>query len=162
MPTQEVATLGTAEPTGQFTDPQREAHKAAILEWVGQGKTVRAYCRQPNTPHFTTVYDWLNTDETFALRFARSRQVGEQAISEDCLEIADEMPPAVENGATDSGYVSWQKNRVWTRLQLLAKWNPKKWGDKIEQTHNGSLTLEQLLNKADAKIAKEADSPGHE
>ena len=30
----------------------------------------------------------------------------------------------------DSAFVQWQKNRVELRLKLLAKWNPRKYGDK--------------------------------
>lgn len=80
-------------------------------------------------------------DEDFAQRIARAREVGHDIISEDCLNIADEPPPSDATGKTDSGYVAWQKNRIWTRTQLLAKWNPKKYGDRSAVEHSGSMSL---------------------
>ncbi len=116
-------------------------HEDAIIEWISDGKTLRDYCRQPNTPDHTTVYDWLDEDESFSHRFARARDIGADAIAQETLNIVDERPPTTDNGATDSGYVSWQKARVETRLKLLAKWNPKKYGDRIDHTSSdGSMT----------------------
>lgn len=116
-------------------------HEDAIIEWISDGKTLRDYCRQDGAPHFTVVYDWIEADEEFSLRFARARDIGADAIAQETLNIVDERPPTTDNGATDSGYVSWQKARVETRLKLLAKWNPKKYGDRIDHTSSdGSMT----------------------
>ena len=79
----------------------------------------------------TTWYDWTYSDAKLAERFARAREAGHDVIATDALAIADEPPPTTQNGGTDSGYVAWQKNRIWTRLQLLAKWDPKRYGDKV-------------------------------
>ncbi len=79
----------------------------------------------------TTWYDWTYADAELAERFARAREAGHDVIATDALAIADEPPPTTQNGGTDSGYVAWQKNRIWTRLQLLAKWDPKRYGDKV-------------------------------
>lgn len=122
----------------------REQHYEAIVKWLSEGNTLRQYCRDHSMP-WTRVYDWQDEDPVFKSRIARARDLGEQAISEQCLAIADEHPPTTEQGSTDSGYVAWQKNRIWTRTQLLAKWNPRKWGEKVEQTHTGNVTLEQLI-----------------
>jgi hypothetical protein len=48
--------------------------------------------------------------------------------------------------------VSWQKNRVWARLQLLAKWDPKRYGDKLElsgdqQNPLAIQTIERVIVK---------------
>ena len=79
----------------------------------------------------TTWYDWTYADKELAERFARAREAGHDMIATDALAIADEAPPVTQNGGTDSGYVAWQKNRIWTRLQLLSKWDPKRYGDKV-------------------------------
>lgn len=115
--------------------PQDKADE--IIEWISAGKTLRDYCRIDGNPAFNTVYGWLEKDEGFAERFARARETGHDVISEECLEIADEHPPTNDEGKTDAGYVAWQKNRIWTRTQLLAKWNPKRYGDKIDVTSKG-------------------------
>ena len=47
--------------------------------------------------------------------------------------------------------VQRSKLRAWARLQLLAKWQPKKYGDKLELTGDGSnpvaLTLADLYKQ---------------
>lgn len=122
---------------GRPPQPVPQDKADSIVEWIATGKTLREWCRQKDNPAWTTVYAWLEKDQEFAERFARARVLGEQAISEQCLEIADEHPPSNDEGRTDAGYVAWQKNRIWTRTQLLAKWNPKKWGDKVDVTSDG-------------------------
>lgn len=124
--------------------PQDKAD--AIIAWVSNGQTLRDWCRQ-NDVHFTTVYDWLNKDEEFALRFARARESGEEVIAQECIEIADDATNDwMEKLDKDGMGIGWQLNgdhvqrsklRIETRLKLLAKWNPKKWGDKVDLTSKG-------------------------
>lgn len=120
-----------------------EDHMTKICDWLSDGKTLRDYCRQKGTPSFQIVYEWLEKDRVFSERFARSRETGHDVIAQECLQIADERPPVDDKGKTDSGYVSWQKNRIWTRTQLLSKWSPKKYGDQTggEDKAPGSVKI---------------------
>lgn len=84
-------------------------------------------------PSWSAVYQWINADSDFASRITRARELGYDAIAEEALEIIDEPPERDPIfGKVDTGYVQWQKNRVHQRMQLLAKWSPKKYGDKLE------------------------------
>lgn len=38
----------------------------------------------------------------------------------------------------DPASVAWAKSRAEQRLKLLAKWDPKRYGDKITQEHTGA------------------------
>jgi hypothetical protein len=103
-----------------------------LLRHIARGKTLADWLRStPGAPSRDTVERWLKSDPESAVAMQQARDAGHDEIAEDALRIADEQPPTTEHGATDAGYVSWQKNRVWTRLQLLAKWNPKRYGDKV-------------------------------
>ena len=105
---------------------------------------MREYCRMPGSPNWRTVYDWLEKDEDFATRFARARDAGADAIAEQALEIIDQVPDmAVTEGGkrVDPGFVAWQRNRAEYRLKLLSKWNPKKYGDKLDVTSGGKAGL---------------------
>lgn len=115
-----------------------------IVAWVAEGKTLRAYCRQPNTPNFATVYGWIDKYPDFGQRFARARQIGFDSIADECFEIADEVAPVDDRGRTDAGYVSWQKNRIWTRTQLLAKWDRKRYGDGSDNAEQGDKFRETI------------------
>lgn len=137
------------------TKPPKE-HVDAICHWISEGKTLSAYCRQPNTPAFRTVYGWINKDEDFEARFARARKIGHDAIAQECFEIADERPPTDQSGRTDAGYVAWQKNRIHTRTQLLAKWDRRRYGDGQEsnQDQQSSGTIQKVQIEI---IGKDAD-----
>lgn len=104
-------------------------HKDEICEWISEGKTLRDYCRQDGKPKYVVIYDWLRDDSDFAERYARAREAGHDVIADEIITIVDQHPPPTAQGSTDSGYVTWQKNRAWTRLQLLAKWNPSRYGE---------------------------------
>jgi len=70
---------------------------------------------------------WLREDEELAFAHARAREDGGDAIAEEALRLAD----AVE---AKSEHVQKAKLQIETRLKLLAKWHPKRYGDK--QTHD--------------------------
>ena len=118
--------------------------KDQIIDWIAEGNTLREFCRQSGMPHYSTIYDWLKVDEEFALRFARAREIGEEVIHQECLAIADTPQVGVITTDRDgiietktADMIEHRKLRIHTRLQLLAKWNPKKYGDKVQQEVSG-------------------------
>jgi len=127
----------------------------AIVEWIAEGKTLRDFCRQDGMPSFKTVYNWLDAHEDFATRFARSRDDGADVIAQECLAIADTPLEGAETKVDADGKVieikrsdmlGHRKLQIDTRLKLLAKWNPKKYGDKIGVDHSGSIDGPPTLN----------------
>jgi hypothetical protein len=134
-------------PPGRPAEPVPADVAAEVLHWIGQGKTLRAFCRQDGKPSYRTIYDWLDKDEDFTARFARARDLGEDVIAQECLAIADDDSNDVsgELQMPNNVAVNRAKLRIETRLKLLAKWNPKKYGDKIGVDHTGSVGI-QLVN----------------
>lgn len=126
------ATPQAKNPGGrQSTYTQEKAD--TIVEQVSNGEPLAKVCRDIGVG-LSTWYDWCEARPELAGRIARAREAGEEIIITDALLIQDEIPErtATEHGdKVDAGFVAWQKNRVETRLKLLAKWNPKKWGDKV-------------------------------
>jgi hypothetical protein len=121
--------------------PQDKADE--LVAWISDGKTLREFCRKPGMPSFGTVYEWMKKDESFAERITRARDSGEDQIAQECLDIADNATNDwMERFDKDGASIGWQLNgdhvqrdklRIETRLKLLAKWNPKKYGEKIQQ-----------------------------
>lgn len=117
----------------------------AICSRISEGEPLRQICRTEGFPSWNTVYQWLKEDAAFAARFAQAREAGFDAIAEECLDIADETAgdtKTVTRGETsyevaDTEWISRSKLRVETRLKLLAKWDPKRYGDKLETTLKG-------------------------
>jgi len=128
----------------------------AICEWISLGNTLRQWCRE-NDIHYSTVYLWMEKDADFSQRFARARDVGHDAIADEALAIIDTFPVETvsDSGSRlDAGHVSWLKNRAEMRLKLLAKWNPKKYGDKVGVEHSGSIALDTAILEARKRVNK--------
>lgn len=92
-------------------------------------------------PGYQTVADWKNSNPEFSVDIARAREAGYDAIAQDCLKIADETGRDTiigENGdRPDSEWIARSRLRVETRLKLLAKWCPKRYGEKVEHEVTG-------------------------
>lgn len=122
-----------------------------VCRRLSEGETLRAICRGEGMPSWQRIYEWVAADEVFAGRIARARELGADAIAEQTLDILDEPPERTntEHGdKVDSGYVAWQKNRAEQRLKLLAKWFPKKYGDRQEIDLNVNSALAERLARA--------------
>lgn len=127
-------------PSGRPTEPVPQTMAIEIVDWISEGKTLREFCRQAGKPVYSTVYDWMEKDSEFATRIARAREIGEDVIAQECIEIADDGTNDWETRTNKKGdeyqvpnpeLVMRSRLRVDTRLKLLAKWNPKKYGDKL-------------------------------
>jgi hypothetical protein len=69
---------------------------------------------------------------------SRARDIGYDAIAEECLQIADTIEFGQKQVMTDEGtattiedMLGHRKLRIETRLKLLAKFHPTKYGDKL-------------------------------
>lgn len=100
-----------------------------IVQRISLGETLAQICRDHNIDR-STVYDWRNADEDFSLRFAKARQDGFDAISEETIRIADTVPAISEE-------VAKARLRVETRLKLLAKWDPRRYGERVQNEISG-------------------------
>ena len=139
----------------------KAAAQARIVELMCDGKTLSAICREePGMPHRQRVYEWIEADPEFAKAMDRARDLGADAIAEEALRIADTTEEGVELEIGSEGttkekrgdMLGHRKLRVETRLKLLAKWHPKKYGDKIE--HTGRMQVTDLTDEQiDAKLA---------
>jgi len=116
--------------------PSREDVVAAICARLSKGEPLACICRDEAMPGLRTVYDWMEADEVIAAHIARAREEGEEAIAADCLSIADDSGEDYRMGEksmlVDTDHIQRSKLRIWTRLELLKRWNPKKWGDKVQ------------------------------
>ena len=116
-----------------------------IVERISRGETLRSICRDKHMPVWQAVYQWMDKDEVFAGRIARAREVGYDAIAEQTVDIADEDMPTLPSGGRDGAAVQHAKLRIETRLKLLAKWSPKKYGERTHLEHSGKVGLESLV-----------------
>lgn len=127
-----------------------EAIAAEICERLGKGEPLAHICRDPHMPEVRTVSGWKDEHPTFSASFARAREEGFDAIAAECLEIANTQvkgeirkrtPKGIE--VTTEDMLGHRKLQIETRLKLLAKWDPKRYGEKIDvnANHSGEIRI---------------------
>ena len=138
-----------------------------ILQRLSDGEPLAVICRSDDKfPHPTAWLDWIRADESLAIAYAHARDVGADAIATQALEILDAEPERVVEidadgnktvGRIDSAGVAWAKNRAEIRLKLLAKWNPKKYGDKqtLDVGNKEGETLKTEVTVAPPELIQE-------
>lgn len=112
---------------------------AEIVARLTKGEPLAAICRDEHMPAVRTVSSWKSAHEDFLADFARARDDGFDAIAADCLDIADDGSAdyrlSQRDGSAelvvDQEHIQRSKLRIETRLKLLAKWDPRRYGDKI-------------------------------
>jgi len=102
---------------------------AEIIDRISRGETLSAICRDDRMPARQKVYEWTKADSALAAAVAVAREQGFEAIAEEALEIAD-------NQAEDPAS---RRVRIDARLKLLAKWCPKRYGDRLDVGHTGEM-----------------------
>ena len=112
-----------------------------MCEQLSEGIPLREICRQEGFPMWRTVYLWMSKDPELNTAIAHARDVGYDAMAEECLDIADNAGNDwMERLDAEGRPVGWQVNgdsiqrsklRIETRLKLLAKFNPKRYGEKV-------------------------------
>ena len=93
-------------------------------------------------PAWRTVYDWMWRNEALSTAIAHARDIGYDKMAEECLYIADNLhmgkKKVFTSGAdddedsvtvTEEDMLGHRKLQIETRLKLLAKFNPKRYGD---------------------------------
>jgi len=119
-----------------------EAIALSICEQLSEGIPLREICRQEGMPAWRTVYDWMWRNEALSTAIARARDIGYDKMAEECLYIADNLhmgkKKVFTSGAdddedsvtvTEEDMLGHRKLQIETRLKLLAKFNPKRYGD---------------------------------
>lgn len=114
-----------------------------ICQRLSAGEPLAQVCRDDHMPHPSTVRDWADASPAVSRLIARAREDGHDAIARDALNIADDGTrdySVDEEGrqVVNHDHIQRSKLRVETRLKLLAKWDPKRYGDKLQTELTGA------------------------
>lgn len=129
---------------------------ADICEQLAEGNSLRSICRAMEIPESTARYYLAKDEEAFA-HSARARELGCDALADECLEIADS--PVIEPAD--------KRIRIDTRIRLIGKWS-QRYSDKLTVTSNqtvthkhdlGSLSTDEL-EQLETILAKSERSAG--
>lgn len=111
-----------------------------ICARLAEGEPMAQICRDEGMPAYRTVKDWADEDsprgKAVSAAIARAREEGFDALAAECLEIADDGSrdyTQTTDGriVPDHDHIQRSKLRIETRLKLLAKWDPKRYGEAV-------------------------------
>lgn len=94
---------------------------AQVLERIALGDTLRD-CAIEYGFHPTAWNGWCRADKALGVAYQSAREIGFDSIADKTLEIADSTPARSE-------HIQLAKLRIDTRMKLLSKWSPHKYGD---------------------------------
>ena len=112
-----------------------------ILEKIAETETPANKVCAANGINYTTFLGWVRCDENLAKRYARALDDQTDIDAFRLLEIADRPSPTTDSGATDSGDVQQRKLQIETRKWIMARRSPKKYGDRVDHSVDGSVTI---------------------
>ena len=131
-----------------------------VLERISCGETITAIAKDMDfSVSAWNQYIQRNAPARVAYDAAKDR--GCEAMLDECLAIVDARPESavtrtadgvVTSERIDSGAVAWAKNRIETRLKLLATWRPEKYGAKAAETN---VTVNVASQDAVQRIGQE-------
>jgi hypothetical protein len=158
-------------PKGSGGRPSKYTPELAteIVQRLSEGEPLRQICRDDHMPDWRTIYDWMYRNEELSAAIAHARELGQDAIAEDIMREISEDPERILSeggGRIDSGYVQLIKARAEIKLKLLAKWNPKKYGDRTVLAGDAQMPvvvqseateeLKEILKNLELRIRSEA------
>lgn len=133
-----------------YTDEQINKVFDRIISEIEKGNPLRHALHLKDMPSSQTFFKWIANDEIKSKRYARACEVRADQIFEEILEIADD--PREDAIVTDNGivmnteFVQRSKLRIDARKWMLAKMNPKKYGEKVENTIVGDNEKPIIIN----------------
>lgn len=116
--------------TGRPTDYTPEKARA-ICDALSEGTPLAEICRDEGMPHPSTVWRWAKANEELSQAIAYAREDGEERITANIRRTAR------GDSEHSTGDLLRDKLIIDTDLKLLAKWNPKKYGDKLATEISG-------------------------
>lgn len=112
-----------------------------ICEMMAEGKSLRQCCRELDLKESSVRYH-LNKDGDSFAHSARARELGCDALADECIEIADN--PLIDPAD--------KRIRIDTRIRLIGKWS-QRYSDKLAITNKTEVTHRyDLDNLPDAEL----------
>lgn len=97
-------------------------------------------------PCVSTVFNWFRKFPGFLEQYTRAKTEAADMFAEDMLDIADDSEGDIEiseDGCPRVNQENIQRSRlrVETRKWLASKLKPKRYGEKVEHEHGGSVNM---------------------
>jgi hypothetical protein len=117
-----------------------------ICARIAEGVSLRTAAQEHGTKHSTFLL-WCSENDELADQYTRARATGADAEFEELGALQEEQPPTLPSGAVDTGWVAWRRLQVDTKKWELSKKAAKKYGDKIETTHEVGDSIRAVVRE---------------
>lgn len=119
-----------------------------ICDRLTIGESMVHICRDDHMPNCSTVFRWLGNEdhEAFCKRYTRARETQADFMAAEILDISDngsndwmerEGKDGEKSMVLNGEHIQRSRLRVDTRKFLMAKLQPKKYGDKLNLGMSG-------------------------
>lgn len=113
----------------------------AIAVRLALGEPLISVCGKDGFPDANTIHNWVRDRVDIAGVIARARVDGFDAIAAECLTIANTPQEGViitedKDGRSvkSEDMLGHRRLQIETRLKLLSKWDPKRYGEAAQPT----------------------------
>lgn len=156
----------------KYTPVEREKLFKKVIKELQSGRSLRQILSDDGMPSRTALYDWLDRDKKYQERFARAMEMGDEVLEEQKLEIANTRLVETVNEKGFNGDAAFQKVTTRDNVQrsklmietidkVLARRNPRKYGNKLDVTSAGeALAVPAIIGMTiKNEITPTADEP---
>lgn len=133
-----------------------------ICERLAAGESMRSISRDPGMPACSSMFKWIREHEEFSVQYDKAKEESADALLEDMFDIADNANNDwMEKHGESEGYmqngeaIQRSRLRVDVRKWAASKLKPKKYGDKQEIKHSGSIGLKEISQMTDEELENE-------
>ncbi|MCK3350267.1 DNA-binding protein [Escherichia coli] len=98
-----------------------------ICELVADGQSINKISKMPGMPTRSTILKWFRDVPEFSDMYIRAKEIGFEVLADEIIDIAD----AAENIKTEE--LRRHQLMIETRKWLLAKLQPRKYGERVTQ-----------------------------
>lgn len=127
-----------------YSEEEKNEKFAMIIKDIAEnGLSLRKALGGYGMPDATTFFKWITEDAEKSKQYAHACEMRAETVFEEILEIADKQGEDVvgedEHGNHIINHNVIQRNRlqVDARKWVVARMNPKKFGDKVDVTTGG-------------------------
>lgn len=106
-----------------------------ICDLIASGLSLRKAIEESQTIPKKVFFDWVDSDKSKSDQYARAMDLRVELKFESIEEDYSEEPQRDSFGKIDSAWVALQRLKIDAKKWELSKLMPKKYGDKIENTH---------------------------